>query len=53
MYGREQRVLLHHYLERGLSKAEIVRELGVVRRAVHQWIVTAQLERELSESPTR
>ena len=53
MYGREQRVLLRHYLERGLSKAEIVRELGVVRRAVHQWIVTAQLERELSEPPTR
>jgi transposase len=42
MYGREQRVLLRHYLERGLSKAEIARELGV-----------GQLERELDEAPVR
>jgi len=28
MYGSEQRVLLRHYLERGLSKAEVARELG-------------------------
>lgn len=32
MYGREQRVLLRHYLERGLTKAEVARELGVSRR---------------------
>ena len=51
MYGREQRVLLRHYLERGLSKAEIARELGVARRAVHHWIATGQLERELDETP--
>jgi len=53
MYGREQRVLLRHYLERGLSKAEIARELGVARRTVHHWIATGQLERELDESPVR
>ena len=28
MYAREQRLLLRHYLERGLSKAEIARKLG-------------------------
>ena len=53
MYGREQRVLLRHYLERGLSKAEIARELGVARRTVYHWIATGQLERELDEAPVR
>jgi transposase-like protein len=42
MYGREQRVLLRHYLERGLSKADIARELGVSRRTVYHWIESAQ-----------
>jgi transposase len=53
MYGREQRVLLRHYLERGLSKAEVARELGVSRRTVYHWIETGQLERELDEAPVR
>jgi transposase len=53
MYRREQRVLLRHYLERGLSKAEVARELGVSRRTVYHWIATGQLERELDESPVR
>ncbi|MBK6451437.1 MAG: helix-turn-helix domain-containing protein [Proteobacteria bacterium] len=33
-------MLLRHYLERGLSKAEIARELGVARRTVYHWIAT-------------
>jgi transposase len=53
MYGREQRVLLRHYLERGLSKAEIARELGVARRTVYHWICTGQLDRELDDAPVR
>lgn len=53
MYGREQRVLLRHYLERGLSKAEVARELGVSRRTVYHWIESGQLERELDEAPVR
>ena len=53
MYGREQRVLLRHYLERGLSKAEVARELGVSRRTVYHWIESGQLERELDEAPLR
>jgi transposase len=47
MYGRERRVLLRHYLERGLSKAEIARTLQVSRRTLYHWINTGQLEREL------
>jgi len=50
MYGREQRVLLRHYLERGLSKAEIARELGVSRRTVYHWIEGGQLERDLDNA---
>jgi transposase len=53
MYGREQRVLLRHYLERGLSKAEVARELGVSRRTVYHWIGTGQLGRELDAAAVR
>ena len=53
MYGREQRVLLRHYPERGLSKAEVARELGVSRRSVYNWIEAGQLDRELDEAPVR
>jgi transposase len=53
MHGREQRVLLRHYLERGLSKAEVARELGISRRTVYHWIATGQLDRELDEAPVR
>ena len=53
MYGREQRVLLGHYLERGVSKAEVARELGVARRTVYYWIASGQFDRELDEAPVR
>ena len=53
MYGREQRVLLRHYLERGLTKAEVARELGVSRRTVYHWIATGQLDRDLDKAPVR
>jgi AraC-like DNA-binding protein/transposase-like protein len=53
MYGRERRVLLRHYLEQGLSKAEIARMLGVCRRTLYQWINTGQLDRDLGNRPVR
>jgi transposase len=53
MYGREQRVLLRHYLERGLSKAEVARELGISRRTVYYWIESGQLDRELDDAAVR
>jgi len=49
MIGREKRVLLRHYLERGMSKAAIARKLGISRRTVHHWIETGQLDRELDD----
>jgi transposase len=53
MFGREQRVLLRHYLERGLSKAEVARELGISRRTVYHWIESGQLDRELDDAAVR
>jgi transposase len=53
MHGREQRVLLRHYLERGLTKAEAARELGISRRTVYHWIATGQRDRDLDEAPVR
>lgn len=44
MYSRETRVLLRHYLEQGVGKAELARKLGVSRRTVYHWIESAQLE---------
>jgi transposase len=53
MYAREQRVLLRHYLEQGLSKAEIARTLQLSPRTVYHWISTGQLDRELDNGPAR
>ena len=34
----EIRVLLTHYLEQGLSKSGIARQLGIDRRTINRWI---------------
>ena len=51
--GRETRVLLRHYLEQGLSKAAVARQVGVSRRTVHRWIAAGQLDRELDDEPVK
>ncbi len=53
MIGREKRVLARHYLERGLSKAAIARQLEVDRRTVFRWIASGQLEKALDNDPVR
>lgn len=53
MYAREQRVLLRHYLEQGLSKAELARTLGVSRRTLYYWLESGQLDREQDNEPVR
>jgi transposase len=53
MYGREHRVLLRHYLEQGLSKAELARQLGVSRRTIYHWIASGQLDRKLDDEAVR
>jgi transposase-like protein len=42
MHTRGTRVLLRHYLEQGVGKAELARRFGVSRRTVYHWIETGQ-----------
>lgn len=53
MYARETRVLLRHYLEQGVGKAELARRFGVSRRTIYHWIETGQLDRDLDNEPAR
>ena len=53
MHGWETRMLLKHYLERGVSKAALSRRFGVSRRTIHEWIETGQLDRDLSSGAAR
>ena len=39
---------LKHYLDRGVSKAELSRRFGVNRRTIHNWNDTGQLDRDLA-----
>ena len=48
MHGWESRMLLKHYLEQGVSKAELSRRFGISRRTIHSWIESGQLDRDLS-----
>jgi transposase-like protein len=50
VYGWDTLVLLKHYLESGLSKPAIARQLGVSRRVIYHWITTGQLDREVTET---
>jgi transposase len=49
----EIRVLLTHYLEQGLSKAGIARQLGIDRRTINRWIADGQLERDVDTGQVR
>jgi transposase len=48
VYGWDTLVLLKHYLDSGLAKTAIARQLGISRRVLYHWIDTGQLERDLS-----
>ena len=53
MHGWETRMLLRHYLEQGVSKAELSRRFGVSRRTIHRWIESGQLDVDLSSGAAR
>jgi len=48
MHRWETRMRLKHYLDQGVSKAELSRRFGVSRRTIHRWIGSGQLDRDLS-----
>ena len=41
-------MLLKHYLDQGVSKAELSRRFGMSRTTIHHWIKTGQLDRDLA-----
>ena len=44
MYGWEQRMLLRHYLEQGLTLTAIAERLRCDRRTIRRWIAAGQLD---------
>lgn len=46
-------MLLRHYLEQGIKKAELARQLGVSRRTLYYWVESGQLDRELDGQPVQ
>ena len=53
MHGWETRMLLRHYLEQGVPKAELSRRFGVSRRTIHSWIASGDLDRNLTAGGMR
>jgi len=53
VHSRESLVLLRHYLDLGLKKTVIARQLGLNRRTIHHWILTGQLDREIDAATPR
>jgi transposase len=45
MYGWEERVLLRHYLEQGLTISAIAERVGCDRRTIQRWIAAGELDR--------
>ena len=48
MHRREKSMRLKYYLDRGVSKAELAKRFGIAPRAIHHWIKTGQLDRDLA-----
>ena len=53
MIGREKRMLLRHYLEQGVSKSALARQLGISRDTIHRWIRAGDLDRDLDAGPVQ
>ena len=52
MYEWGTRMRLKHYLNQGMTKAELSRQFGISRRTIHYWIETAQFDRDLAAGRT-
>ena len=49
MFEREKRVLVRHYLDEGVSRAEVARRVGIGRRTLYNWIAGGLLEGRLGD----
>ena len=49
MFEREKRVLARHYLDEGVSRAEVARRVGIGRRTLYNWIAGGLLEGRLGD----
>lgn len=53
MIGWEQRVLLSHYLEQGLTKTALAEQFGMSRQTIYRWIKSGELDRDLNAETVR
>ena len=53
MHGQEKRMLLRHYLEQGVPKRALARQLGVSHDTVYRWIKAGELDRDVDSEPPR
>lgn len=51
MIGVDTHVLLRHYLEQGLPKAAIARQLGISVRSIFRWIAEGELDKASDTPP--
>lgn len=51
MIGLEIHVLLRHYLDQGLTKSAIARQLGMSPRTIRRWISNGELDRDMDQPP--
>ena len=47
MHRQEKRMLLRHYLEQGVPKRALARQLGVSHDTVYRWIKAGELDRDV------
>jgi transposase len=51
LIGLEIHVLLRHYLDQGLSKSAIARQLDMSPRTIRRWIKNGELDRDIYQPP--
>jgi len=53
VFEREKRVQARHYLDEGMSRAEVARRVGIGRRTLYNWIADGLLEGRLGDQQGR
>lgn len=53
MHGQEKRMLLRCYLDQGLTKRAIARQLGISPDTLYRWILKGELDRDVDVDPPR